>query len=162
MFIKFSCFIVTFYIWERKNTFVMNFRTITALVFSLLMLSTSLGAVVYQHFCGSSLKEVSLTKIEKHCKAHQTEGMCHHETEKEGCCKTEKQNLDTSDKNKPSSENYGIIKKGSQFVTVFYVLVQYLFTNPFESSGNAIVEVSPDPPPLPTDSLHVSYQQFLI
>ena len=70
--------------------FVTNFRTITALVFSLLMLSTSLGAVVYQHFCGSSLKEVSLTKIEKHCKAHQTEGMCHHETEKEGCCKTER------------------------------------------------------------------------
>jgi len=131
-------------------------------MFSLLMLSTSLGAVVYQHYCGSSLKEVSLAKIDRHCKDHQSEGMCHHKTEKDECCKTEKHSLDTSDKEKPATENYNVLKRGSQFVTVFYVLVQYLFTNPFDGSGNTVTEVVPDPPPLPSDSLVISHQSFLI
>ncbi len=137
-------------------------KTILALFCALLVLSTSLGAVLYQHFCGASLKEVALSKKESHCMKHQSEGLCHHKSEKEGCCKTEVKDLNTSEKKPAAHEDYGIAKRSSQFVTVFYVLVQYLFTNPFENKGDVVADVSPDPPPIQADSLIISYQSFLI
>lgn len=128
----------------------------------MLVLATSMGAIVYQHYCGNTIKEVSLAKIDKHCQDHLNLPACHHSSEKKDCCKTEKQSLNTTEKQVNHTDDYSVVKKGSQFVTVFYVLVQYLFTNPFDGSNNQTLgKVIPDPPPA-DDSKVISYQSFLI
>lgn len=153
---------VTYYLCQRNKINLKKFKSIAAIFLSVLVLSTSVGAIMYQHYCGSSLKEVSLAKIDKHCTAHQADGMCHHDAEEKGCCKTEKKALNTAEKSKPANDDFSVIKKGSQFVTVFYVLVQYLFTNPFEAPANTLVIASPDPPPCKTASIVIDHQSFLI
>jgi site-specific DNA-adenine methylase len=141
---------------------VINYKSIIAVLCSILVLTTSVGAVVYQHYCGEMAKEVSLTKIDKHCLDHQKTMACHHSNDDKDCCKTEKKNLTTSEKHVKQSEDFTVANRGSQFVTVFYVLVQYLFTNPFEVGNNqSVSKVVSDPPPSEISFL-VNYQTFLI
>ncbi|WKK85640.2 hypothetical protein QYS48_00580 [Marivirga arenosa] len=139
-------------------------KTILALFLSFLVLSTSLGAVMYKHYCGDNLQDVALSESDQHCTHHQDDKKmpaCHkHEADKEGCCKTETQKIAVDDIQQEKESN-SILKSGSSFVSVIYVLVNYLFSSPLDNQAR-ISFVYFDGPPLYKASLEVLYQSFLI
>ena len=139
-------------------------KTILAILLSVLILSTSLGAVMYKHYCGDALQEVAFAETDKHCTHHaesKEKPPCHkHEAEKEGCCKTEVQKIATEDI-KQQKESNSILKSGSSFVSVLFVLVNYLFSNPLDSQVQSSILIF-DSPPLYKAPLQVLYQSFLI
>ncbi|WKK75729.2 hypothetical protein QYS49_30480 [Marivirga salinae] len=139
-------------------------KSILAILLSVLILSTSLGAVMYKHYCGNALQEVAFAEKDTHC-THHTENKemppCHkHEEEKEGCCKTESQKIVVEDIQQ-QKENNSILKNGTSFVSVIYVLVNYLFSNPLDSQAHSSLLIF-DSPPLYKAPLQVLYQSFLI
>ncbi|HET8860644.1 HYC_CC_PP family protein [Marivirga sp.] len=139
-------------------------KSILALLLSVLILSTSLGAVMYKHFCGDTLQEVAFAEPDKHCTHHAESSElppCHqHEAEKEGCCKTESQKIAVEDIQK-QKENNSILKSGASFVSVIYVLVNYLFSNPLDSQAQSSILIF-DSPPLYKAPFQILYQSFLI
>ena len=137
-------------------------KTILPFIFASLVLSTSMGAVVYEHYCGNMVQEISLTKIEKHCQHSDTTPPCHHSKDTKDCCKTEKKSIDVDKKQAESAKDYSIVKKGGQYVTLFYVLVQYLFTKPFDSSANKRLSIQNSQPPVQECSKVITYQNFRI
>ncbi len=139
-------------------------KSILAILLSVLILSTSLGAVMYKHYCGDTLQEVAFAEQDKHC-THHTEDKemppCHkHEAEKEDCCKTESQKIAVDDVQQQKESN-SILKSGASFVSVIYVLVNYLFSNPLDSQAQSSILIF-DSPPLYKAPLQVLYQSFLI
>jgi len=139
-------------------------KSILAILLSVLILSTSLGAVMYKHYCGDSLQEVAFAETEEHCD-HHGEGdempPCHkHEKDMEGCCKTESQKIAVEDIQQEKESN-SVLKTGASFVSVFYVLVNYLFSNPLDSQAQSIIQIFDDPP-LYQAPIQVLYQSFLI
>lgn len=139
-------------------------KSILAALLAVLILSTSLGAVVYKHYCGDALQEVAFAELDKHCTHHAQENEmppCHkHESEKEGCCKTEVQKIATEEIQQQKDSN-SILKSGSSFVSVIYVLVNYLFSNPVDSQTNSSLLIF-EGPPLYKAPLQILYQSFLI
>jgi len=139
-------------------------KSILAILLSVLVLSTSLGAVMYKHYCGEALQDVAFSEKDEHC-AHHAENKemppCHkHETDKEGCCKTEVQKIATEDVQQ-QKENNSILKSGASFVSVIYVLVNYLFSNPLDSQVQSSILIF-DSPPLYKAPLRIIFQSFLI
>ena len=119
---------------------------------------------MYKHYCGDALQEVAFAEKDTHC-AHHTENQdmppCHkHEAEKEDCCKTESQKIAVDDIQQQKESN-SILKSGTSFVSVIYVLVNYLFSNPLDSQTHLSILII-DNPPLYKAPLQVLYQSFLI
>jgi hypothetical protein len=139
-------------------------KSILAILFSVLILCTSLGAVMYKHYCGEALQEVAFAEMDKHCTHHaESKEMppCHkHESEKDGCCKTEVEKIATEDIQQ-QKENNPILKSGSSFVSVIYVLVNYLFSNPLDTQTHSSTLIF-DSPPLYKAPFQILYQSFLI
>ncbi|SMG29524.1 hypothetical protein SAMN05661096_01862 [Marivirga sericea] len=139
-------------------------KSILDILLSVLILSTSLGAVMYKHYCGDVLQEVAFAEKDKHCTHHAKDKEmppCHkHETDKADCCKTETQKVSVDDAQQQKESN-SILKTGSSFVSVIYVLVNYLFSNPLESQAQSTIQIF-DSPPLYKAPLQVLYQSFLI
>ncbi len=139
-------------------------KSILAILLSVLILSTSLGAVMYKHYCGNALQEVAFAEKDTHC-AHHSENKelppCHkHEAEKESCCKTESQKIAVEDIQQQKDGN-SILKNGTSFVSVIYVLVNFLFSNPLDSQAGSSILIF-DSPPLYKEPLQILYQSFLI
>jgi hypothetical protein len=139
-------------------------KSILAILLSVLILSTSLGAVMYMHYCGDALQEVAFAENSQHCTHHAKDKEmppCHkHETEKEGCCKTETQKIATEELQQQKESN-SILKSGASLVSVIYVLVNYLFSNPLDNQAH-FTNLIFDSPPLYKAPLQVLYQSFLI
>ena len=139
-------------------------KSILAILLSVLILSTSLGAIMYKHYCGDTLQEVAFANKDEHCTHHaENKDMppCHkHEAEKEGCCKTESQKIAIEDVQQQKESN-SILKSGASFVSVIYVLVNYLFSSPLDSQTNSPLLIF-DGPPLYKAPLQILYQSFLI
>lgn len=119
---------------------------------------------MYKHYCGDALQEVAFAETDTHC-THHSENKemppCHqHEAEKEGCCKTESQKIAVEDIQQQKDSN-SILKTGASFVSVIYVLVNYLFSNPLDSQAQSSILIF-DSPPLYQAPLQVLYQSFLI
>tara|TARA_R110002012_G_scaffold252147_1_gene430419 strand:+ start:227483 stop:227914 length:432 start_codon:yes stop_codon:yes gene_type:complete len=143
---------------------VLKQKSILAISLSVLILSTSLGAVMYKHYYGDALQEVAFAEPDSHCTHHAEHNEmppCHkHESEKEGCCTTESQQIATEDIQQQKESN-SVLKTGSSFVSVIYVLVNYLFSNPLDSQAQSAILIF-DSPPLYKAPLQVLYQSFLI
>jgi hypothetical protein len=119
---------------------------------------------MYKHYCGDALQEVAFAEKDTHCTHHaENKDMapCHkHEAENEDCCKTETQKVAVDDVQQ-HKENNSILKSGSSFVSVIYVLVNYLFSNPLDTQAQSSILIF-DSPPLYKAPLQVLYQSFLI
>jgi hypothetical protein len=119
---------------------------------------------MYKHYCGDALQEVAFAEKDTHCTHHaENKDMapCHkHEAEKEDCCKTESQKIAVDDVQQQKESN-SILKSGASFVSVIYVLVNYLFSNPLDSQAQSSILLF-DSPPLYKAPLQVLYQSFLI
>lgn len=139
-------------------------KSILAILLSVLILSTSLGAIMYKHYCGNALQKVAFAEPDIHCTHHtDSDSMppCHkHEADNEGCCKTESQKIATEDVQHQKESN-SILKSGASFVSVIYVLVNYLFSNPLDGQAKPSVKIF-DSPPLYKAPLQILYQSFLI
>jgi len=143
---------------------VIQQKSILAIFLSVLIFSTSLGAIIYKHYCGNALQEVAFAEKDTHCTHHaENKGMppCHkHEAEKEGCCKTESQKIAVEDVQQQKEKN-SILKSGTSFVSVIYVLVNYLFSNPLDTQTHSSILIFHSPP-LYKAPLQILYQSFLI
>lgn len=120
--------------------FVLNQKSILAILLSVLILSTSLGAVMYQHYSGNMLQEVAINEPSKPCE-HYTENKNNSSTdllkaEKDDCCKSDTQKI-AGDAVPQQKENNSILKTSTSFVSVIFVLVNYLFSNPLDTQSNS-------------------------
>ncbi|MBK6266943.1 hypothetical protein JKA74_18005 [Marivirga sp. S37H4] len=114
---------------------MLKVKSILALLFSLLVLSTGVGAALYQHFHENNLQEV-----EKNDEVVVYENQLKYDKKPLSVSKEDVETIDEKEKTsqvqaekKEKSESHSVLKTSSSFVTLFYVLVSYLFSGPFDS-----------------------------
>lgn len=110
---------------------MLRIKSILILFFSIAVISTGIAAVLVQQFQESVLIEDGANpkdEIESADLQKKPE-----ENKEHSQVLIPKENSSESEERVVEKKNKSVLKSGSGFVTVFYVLVNYLFSSPFET-----------------------------
>ena len=110
---------------------MLRIKSILILFFSIAIVSTGIAAVLVQQFQEPALEEESNTLT------HEVEPSTLQkkltESKKPSQVRIQKEDAAEDEEQTVEKKNKSVLKSGSGFVTVFYVLVNYLFSSPFET-----------------------------
>lgn len=113
-------------------------KSTIAILMTTFVLSTSLGTMLYKYYQIDVLTEIAINEVSKVCthdvKEQQHLPSCDKYIAKD-YDKSEEVIVDVDDTQQ--KENNSILKSGSSFVSVIYVLVNYLFSNPLDSQAQS-------------------------
>ncbi|GAA5039845.1 hypothetical protein GCM10011506_39590 [Marivirga lumbricoides] len=111
---------------------MLRIKSILILFFSVAIVSTGIAAVLVQQFQDPAFEEeINLPTEEVDPPSLQKKST---ESKKPSQVRIQKEDAATEDdEQRVEKKNKSVLKSGSGFVTVFYVLVNYLFSVPFET-----------------------------
>ncbi len=111
---------------------MLKVKSISAVVFSVLLFSTGLGTALFQHYQENEMLSPNngVEVIEKELKYEKAPLNTDKKLEV-----LQKEKAEAESDKEQKTNNNSVLKTSSGFVTVFFVLVNYLFSGPLETQS---------------------------